>query len=63
LDNKIIGGVLTALGVIGALLGVYLFQLSATPPHSKKLIASLVLGVIFIAVGVFMAMRPAKVAA
>jgi uncharacterized membrane protein YeaQ/YmgE (transglycosylase-associated protein family) len=63
MDNKIIGGVLTALGLIGALLGVYLFQISATQTHSKKLIASLVLGVIFVAVGVFMALRPSKAAA
>jgi uncharacterized membrane protein YeaQ/YmgE (transglycosylase-associated protein family) len=60
MDVKTIGGALTALGIIGALLGVYLFQLSATPPHPYRLIASLVLGAVFVAVGIFLAVRPAK---
>jgi hypothetical protein len=58
MDNKILGGVLSALGVLGALLGVYLFQISADPPHPKRLILALVLGVIFLASGLVLGLRP-----
>jgi uncharacterized membrane protein HdeD (DUF308 family) len=60
MDSKVIGGVLTTLGVLGALLGLYLFELAANPPQTKRLIFALVLGVIFIAGGLFMAFRPAR---
>jgi flagellar motor component MotA len=60
MDLKAVGGALTALGIIGALLGVYLFQLSATPPRPHRLIAALALGVVFVVVGIFLAVRPAK---
>jgi len=62
-DNKVIGGAITALGVLGALLGLYLFDFGAGELHIKRLIAALVLGAIFVAVGIFVAMRPTKAAA
>ncbi len=60
MNAKAIGGALTALGIFGALLGLYLFQISANPPHSHKLIAALALGAVFIIVGIFLALRPVK---
>jgi multisubunit Na+/H+ antiporter MnhB subunit len=60
MDRKMIGGALTALGIVGALLGLYLFQLSSSPPHSKRLDAALILGAVFVVAGLVIAFLPAK---
>ena len=56
MDNKLIGGAVAALGIVGALAGYLLWH--DLTFKSKKLDAALAAGVILLIVGIYLAIRP-----
>ena len=57
MDTKMIGGILAALGVIGAVVGFVLWHATT---HVKRFDAALALGVVFLIVGIVLAVMPSK---
>lgn len=58
MDTKMLGGALAALGVIGAVVGYALWH--SLTFSSKKLDLAVGLGVLFLIVGVVLAVMPSK---